>query len=532
MSEPINIDGILTHLRNLIEQNKLDEALQQVAALLVKMNEQNVALNLRLAKALRYQFGRRSEKVSADQLLLFVSKLAEGPGKTDPPVVPEKLPTAPDSRPAPTPKAPRKKHGRRPLPESLERRDEVIHVHGKDCFCTICGRPKSVAGKETSEILDWEPGTFFVRRIHREKLACRPCGEGIVVAPTADRVTEAGLAGVGLIAHILISKYKDSIPLHRLRGIFRRSGVDLAVSTLVGWVAQATELLTPIADEIRRLALAAYLLQTDDTGLRVLDKEHPAGIRRGHIWTYVGDARWAAFVFTNDWSSESPLSILKDRVGPILHDGYAGYEALHQGHPERPEIGCWSHGHRGFEETLTGGDSRAAVPLMLINKLFEVERLADEDRVDPAERLRRRQTYSKPILDELERWMGDILLREPPKSSLAKAIAYVVNRKDALRRFLDDPRLPLHNNLCERLLRAVAVGRKNFLFTGSEEGGKRAAIAYTIFGTCFLAGVDPWAYLTDVLAKLAAGWPASKISDLLPPNWKVAQDQAKQQPAA
>jgi transposase len=529
LKKPIDIDGVLTHLRNLLDQNRSEEALAQIGVLLEKMNEQNTELGLRLAKALRRQFGRRSEKISAEQLSLFLLKVGENSAAK---VEPSSFPTAPTNRPQPAPKPAPRPHGRRSFSANLERRKETIPVpeHERTCFC--CNMPKAPAGEEVSTVLDYEPGRFFVREIHREKLACRPCGDGMVVAPVASKVIEAGLAGTGLMAHILISKYKDAIPLHRMRGIFRRGGVQLAVSTLADWVAQAAALLEPIADEIFRQAMHSYLLQTDDTGLKVLDRDHPAGIRRGHVWIYVGDAKWAAFVFTPNWSSEGPLAHMINRVGPVLHDGYAGYEAFHKNRPDRPEFGCWSHARRGFEESVDGGDSRAAVPLALIGKLFEVERLANEDRVDLQERLHRRLVYSKPILDELERWMRGTLLCEPPKSTLAKAIGYIINRRDALCRFLDDPRFPLENNLCERLLRSIAVGRNNYLFAGSDEGAKNAAIVYSIIATCTLNDVEPWAYLNDLLAKLAAGWPNSRLADLLPINWKAAQQQTQQESSA
>ena len=250
------------------------------------------------------------------------------------------------------------------------------------------------------------------------------------------------------------------------------------------------------------------------------------------MWVYLGDSTWAAFVYTPDWKQEGPLSFLEGRVGWLLVDGYKGYDKLFT----RPgatavEVGCWSHARRYFVEALEAGDTRAALPLSLMGRLFEVEREASEQQVDEAERLRRRDTLSRPVTEQLGRWVADTYNREPPKSPLARACFYTINQWKPLSRFLEDARLPLHNNASELRLREIAVGRKNYLFAGSDAGAERAACVYTLLATCVLAGVEPWAYLRDVLEKLASGWPQRRLEELLPPMWKRAREAAAQTPS-
>ncbi len=266
-------------------------------------------------------------------------------------------------------------------------------------------------------------------------------------------------------------------------------------------------------------------MQTDDTGLRVLDRDSPHGIKKGHVWVYVGDGKWAAFVYTPTWQAGPVQAFLADRKGYLQHDGYKGYDGLHEAEEsEIIEVGCNAHVRRGFVDTLEAGDHRAAVALDLFKKLYQVEHAADGKSAE--ERCALRQTYSRPITERLRAWMDETLGREPPQSKLAKAIQYGVNRWEALTRFLDDGILPLDNNASERALRTIAVGRSNYLFAGSDTGAERAVIAYTILGTCTLCGIDPLEYLRDVLTKLSGRWPNARLPELLPPNWAEARAQA------
>jgi transposase len=536
-AKSVDIKEIVTHLRQLLTEGRTDEALEQVACLLTQMRDQNNALQIRLLKTLRLQFGRKSEKLSPDQLALVLEKFEEAQAIVETPAAPPEAPaqSAPSTPsepvstelPAPKPK-PRKGHGRKPLPTSLPREVRPLQVPAAERSCTLCGREKPCIGYERSEMLEFVPAGFKVIVNAREKLACRACEGDVVIAPAADKLIDGGLPGPGLLAQVLVAKYGEHLPLNRQSQIYKRHGVELRVSTLADWVTAATDALAPLAKAILDKAMVAHVLQSDDTGLCVLDRDHPNGSKRGHVWFYVGDMKWAAFVYTPDWKAEGPQSVLAERRGWLLVDGYAGYGALFRREGATAvEVGCWAHSRRYFFEALKAGDERAAVAIDLIGKLFAVDRQAKEDGVGHEELLIRRQRDAAPVLEKLGRWMADLHPRLPPKSSLAQAIGYTVRRWTALSRFLEDGRLPLHNGLSELQARQVAVGRKNYLFAGSDKGAERAAIAYTLISTCMLNGVEPWSYLRDVLDKLAAGWPQRRLDELLPPNW--AQQQAQQQ---
>jgi transposase len=387
----------------------------------------------------------------------------------------------------------------------------------------VCGAAKACIGHETSQVLEFVPARFKVVVYARAKYACRPCEGQVVIAPVAARPFEAGLPGFGLLADVLVRKYADHAPLHRIRGMYRRLEVDLPVSTLAHWVAAGSGVLEPIARAIRRETLLAHVVQADDTGLRVLDPAKKGGSKRGHMWAYVGDRAWATYDYTPTWEAEGPCAFLAERVGWLQADAYAGYDRLFK----RPgatavEVGCFAHARRYFVEALES-DRRAAVAIDLIAQLYLVEREASDRGLDPDQRRALRREKSTPILAALGTWVEKTAPAATPKSPLGKGLTYLVNQWRALQRFLTDGRLELDNNACERALRTIAIGRKNWLFAGSDEGAERAAIIYTVFGTCRLHDIDPWAYLQDVLTKLADGWLHSRLAELLPPNWAAAR---------
>jgi transposase len=505
---------LIGRLRELHAQGRSEEMFAELTALLTQMSEQNTELQLRLLKALKQTFGRTSEKVSADQLSMFLATLGEAAAPAAPPadLTLPALPVEPKKK---------KGHGRRPLPDDLPKKTTKIPAPVADC--PTCGKPMAVIGHDCKRVLEYVPARFEIQETLIEKRACGECAKGVVSASDAgpDKLRDGSLVGPGLLANVLLSKYKDSLPLNRLSGIYKRSGIEIPVSTLADWVAIGADALRPIWEEILRQAKDSLVLMTDDTGLKVLDRDSPHGIKKGHVWVYVGDGRWAAFLYTPDWKSGAVKELLKGRVGYLMHDGYAGYEGVHADNPRCIELGCVAHFRRGFVETLDAGDSRAAVAIAMLRQVYQVEELAKDK--SPEERHALRQQYSKAFMDQLGTWMAETLKQEPPKSKLAKAINYGVNRWAALTRFLDDGCLPIDNNASERALRAIAVGRANYLFAGSDEGAKRAAIAYSLIGTCALCGVDPWEYLRDVLTKMAGKWPRSRIAELLPPNWAAAR---------
>jgi len=511
------IESIRASLEGMLQEGRSGEALALVVNVLHQLVEDNVRLQARLAQLLKHRFGRRSEKISSEQLRLFLDELAQA--------VPEALPEQPvlaSQTTTPTVRLqPRK--GRRPLPADLPREEVALEPEAEEKVCTGCGQAKTLMGHERSEVLEFVPAHFKVLVHARAKYVCRACEEGVSIAPPAAKPIETGLPGFGLIADVLVKKYAEHCPLHRMHGIYLRYGVDLAVSTLAGWVAGGSDLLEPIARAIRRKTLGSHVVQTDDTGLRVLDRDAPGGSKRGHIWGYLGDRRWLAFDYTPDWSAEGPAAFLTDRQGWLQADAYKGYDRLFSAPGSKVvEVGCFAHARRYFVDALET-DKRAAIAIAFIKELYQVEADAKTRGLGAEETKKLRADRSRPILNSLGEWIKNMVPAATPKSPLGQALTYTVNQWTALTRFLEDGALEIDNNGCERALRQVAVGRKNYLFAGSDEGARRAAIIYTVFGTCRLHDVDPWAYVRDVLEKLARGWKQGRIDELLPPAWAAAQ---------
>jgi hypothetical protein len=341
----------------------------------------------------------------------------------------------------------------------------------------------------------------------------------VVTAPGPTKFIEKGRAAPSVLAHVVQSKYQDAIPLARLSEIYARGGVPIARSTLCDWTARVADELEPIAERIWEKALGSYTLQSDATGLRVLDRDDPNGIRRGTMWCAVGDARYVAFRYAVTGSGEDgPWRFLAGREGYHQADAASVYDRVYDGQAaSATEVGCWAHARRKFE-ALRDVDSRVALPLKNIAMLYRVEKLADLRGLDPPARQALRDERSRRILRRLTTWIALTLETEPPESALTKACAYITNHHDALFCFLEDGHLALDNNLCERQLRSIAIGRKNYLFAGSDRAAERAAILYTVIRTAALATIDVYAYLTRVLTKIAEGWKASRLEELLPEN--------------
>ncbi len=485
----LDIDEVRARGRRLVEEGKIDEAFEYVMSLLAHTE-------LDRQRLLRKHLGQTSERVSDAQLSLLKQILGEQPGVLTPPTVELPSRTRPkgDKKPG---------HGRAKLPEHLPREEHVHTVPAAQRACPGCGGDRVCIGYEESETLERKPAQFFVVVDKREKLACKRCEEGMATAPAPDKVIEKGRPGPGLLADVLVGKYADHLPLNRQHGIYRREGVDLAVSTMVDWVARVAASLTPLALRLEELVLAAHVLGADDTGIKVLDKDAAGGSKKGHLWCYIADATHAVFRYTPDWTKEGPQSFLDTRRGWLQVDAYRGYDGLFKrASATAVEVGCWAHARRPFAELVLEGDARAAPLVELIGKMYDVEAHATEDQVDADERLRRRLADSAPIVDAVVMRCHDDRGRYPPTDPLAKAAGYVLNQERALRRFLEDGRLCIDNTLVERRLRPIATGRKNYLFCGSDTGGERAAVMYTLLGSCALVGVDPRAYLAWVLTQL------------------------------
>lgn len=523
-SLPDDVQDVGKLLRAMAAEGRVEALIDLVLRLLFDVRTKNSALELRLQKALRALYGRKSQKVSAEQLALLLGELgaddgaAAGEGEAGNVEMPP---------PPALPEASKGRRGRAPLPAGLPRDERVVPVPEGERHCAACGAEKRGMGFVTSEVLEFVPGHFRILEEKREKLACRACEGEVTVAPT-DKITDRGRPGPGLLAQLVVDKYQDAMPLYRQVQAFARLGVTLPTSTVGAWSAFACDVLVPVADLIRSRVLSSFVVSVDDTGLRVLDRDHPNGIKKGHVWAYVAGGL-VAYTYTSDWSADGPAKWLSGFDGFVQGDGYAGYEAELEGASgpvvaEARRLGCMMHLRSKFEETLRAGDLRAAVALGHVKALYEIERRAKEQALGPVERQALRDEHARPVLRELKAWVDGLKPKVMPKTPLYEAVTYAFLQWDRIERCFSDGRFEIDNGRAERALRRVAVGRKNYLFAGSDQGAERIAVAYTVLASCHEAGVNPWAYVRDIIGKLQRGWPKARLEELLPTAWATRQD--------
>jgi transposase len=490
-----------------VTRDDLPDNVQALKALVLASRAEVEHLKLIIAKLKRLQFGHHSEKLDREieQLELRLEELQVS------------------AAPAPcigVEKAAGATPVRRPLPEHLPR-TRVEHTPA--CACPECGAAMRKIGEDVAEILDYVPARFRVIQHVRPKLACPAC-ERIVQVAAPSRPIERGLAGAGLLAHVLVSKYADHLPLYRQAQIYAREGVEIERSTMAEWVAGCFRLLDPLVEALARYVMAAQKLHADDTPVPVLDPGR-GRTKTGRLWTYVRDDRPAAseaapavlFRYAPDRKGERPREHLARFTGILQADAYAGFGHLYEG-GRILEAACWAHARRGFYELHQAHQSPiAAEALARIGALYAIE--AKIRGRPPDERAAIRQARAGPLLESLREWLRHTVSRTSKKSELAKAIGYVLTRWTALTRYRDDGRIEIDNNAAERALRVVALGRKNYLFCGSDAGGERAAAIYSLIGTAKLNGLDPEAYLRDVIERIA-DHPVNRVDELLP--WNVA----------
>lgn len=535
------------------KKRTLPSDVSTLQAMLVERDLLIEKLKLQIARMKRVQFGTSSEQLDQQilQLELIVEDLestqgtfaADSTGASTEPYDAAALDaTDADASPkvlaTPTPRA---------LPEHLPRErvryePMVSKDHAVVCGCKHCGSDRSVLthlGDDESEILEYVPGRFKAIVQVRPKYLCRHCNT-ISQASAPNRPLARSYAGAGLLAHVLTSKYADHLPLYRQSEIYAREGVELSRSTLADWVGGCSILLSPLVSALQRYVLAAGKLHADDTPVPVLQPGRGT-TKTGRLWVYTRDDRAAGggasgddppavwFAYSPDRKGEHPRRHLNDFRGILQADGYAGYERLYEqrdlhGAPMIVEAACWAHVRRKFFDIHALGEkSHQQTPLATavvrrIGALYAIEQTIRGKPPDVRARIRQRQT--RPKLDELKQFFETTLVQVSRKSTLAEAIRYALARWIALTRFVDDGRIEIDNNAAERALRCVALGRKNFLFAGSDAGGERAAAIYSLIGTAKLNGIDPEAYLRHVITHINEH-PIKRVDELLP--WNVAQ---------
>jgi transposase len=519
----------------------------------------------RLDQLLRRLYGPRAERLDPKQLLLFAAS-ADAAAAT-----PDAATATPPSAAEATPTQ-RHNHGRQRPPAHLQRRRCVHELTEAERLCPCCGQPRQVIGEEVSEQYDLVPQSLHVLQHVRLKYACHGCeqrrqqpaaavpvpepaatlpatAEAAALDPVAGPVTALPstlqtaplprhglprcLAAPGLLAYVILSKFGDHLPLYRLEQIFARQGVPLARSTLCDWLQSAADLVTPLYHLLLRDVLCSLVVQSDDTPVPV---QHGSRVavddnRDGRLWVYSGDVFHPNIVYSYSPNHEQswPLAVLKPYKGFLQADGYPGYNSLYAT-GNIFEVGCWAHGRRGFFDAQATDPTRALYVLGVIRQLYAIEKRLRQENTRLglsvtdywALRLRWRQEQSLPLLTALGVWLEKEQKQVLPKSPIGEAIGYALNQWQALLRYTTQGFLEIDNNAAERALRAVAVGRKNYLFFGSDVGGQTAAVWYSLVQSCKRLEIEPWRYLRDVLTRVPS-CPVERLSELLPERWAAAQ---------
>lgn len=523
---------VLDMLRGLLAEGKNEQVMRLVAQLLSR----NVELEKRLAKR-RLPGDNDSEGVSSEQLELLLHALQEE-ANASLQQAHEKLKQAshaPD-KPEALAKPPKQPALRRPLPPNLRRVQNPIAVPDAERACPTCGKNRKCIDHDVTHVIELIPAEVIVREDMREVLLCTQCEGELSRAPLGDKVISGGIYGSTLVGTMLVRKYDHSMTLHRQREELLRLGLDMPSASASDQMQWATDLLRPLWHQAQQDVLNAKLVQLDPTSLPVRDKEHGFGIQLGSLCAYVGDQETVVYLYASTGKKNGqrlgelgPEDFLAMRTGLTMADASNAFDKSFM-RPDLTECGCNTHARRGFVKALDSGDARAALPIAAYKRLYDIEEeavlLSDEDRAAI------RREKSRPICEELLSWCRQMRPHEPPQSPLAKACGYVINHYGALMRFLDEGAIPIDNSLVERLHRRPAVGRRNFLFVGSHAGGERAAIAYSSLATCRLIGLNPVAYLADVLPTLARGVELEDLPALMPKAWKEAHPEAALPPMA
>ena len=484
----------------------------------------NERLHHLLLKLKRMQFGAKSERLPEDRLQLGFEDLegaiAEGEARAEK--------RDPERHQA---TVSRRRASRGALPAHLPRLE--VTLAPEDMACPCCRAAMVVIGTDSSERLDVIPAQFRVLVTHRPKLACRVCDGVVVQAPAPPRLIEGGLPTEALVAHVLVSRYADHLPLYRQAQILARQGVLLDRSTLAFWVGYAAAEVAPVVARLREMVLGSARVFADETVVPVLDPGR-GRTKQGYFWTVARDDRpWGGadppavvYSYAPGRGHQHALALLGGYRGILQCDGYAAYKQVAKAAPTADGgavtlVFCWSHVRRGFYDLAKGKAAPIATEaLARIATLYRIE--AGIRGKDAGHRLAVRQAESRTLVVELRAWFEAHLARLPARSPTAEAIRYALNHWDGLERFLDDGRIELDTNSVERCMRPVALSRKNALFAGSDEGGERWGAIASLVETCKLNGINPQTYLTDLLTRLVDGWPQARIDELMPWHWAPA----------
>jgi transposase len=475
----------------------------------------------RLDALLQRLYGPRPKPIDPGQTLLFP--------EDSPPPPPPPAPPADEDQPSQRGKS--RPHGRRRPAPTLRRVPRRYELTAAERLCPGCGHERAPIGVETTEQYDYKPAEVFVIEHQQVKYACKCCEGRIAIAAKPPQPIDRGLPGPGLLAQIIADKYLDHLPLHRSEQRFARLGVTLPRSTLCDWMAACATLLTPLWELLKQHVLQSKVLHTDDTTVPVRDEKR-SDHRYGRLWDYIGDQAHPGVVFdyTTTHARDGPAAFLKDFRGFLQADAYGGYDGIYTGSGGTiVEVGCWAHARNKFADAQSTDPERVLAAKAWVRRLYDVE---DEAKtLSSAERLRLRQEKSVPLLQSLHTWLlaqKELVL---PKSPIAAAINYVLNQWQALQRYTTDGDLHIDNNVSERTLKLIGMGRLNWLFLGSDNGGRTAAVLFSFTATCKHLGINTITYLRDVLERLPTH-PADRLQELLPHRWQATRSASSPPSAA
>lgn len=487
-----------------------DAQIEQLAAKLASTRRQLITLQHQIEQLLKRLYGRKSEKIDPNQLMFdsiildSVNQSAAIPQKIEAPVVISK------------PHKERSSHGRIPIPEHLERVEILIDVPEEEKIHPETGEPLAIIDVEISEKLEYKPGKLFVNVYKRPQYAL-PENAGVLAAAMPDHPIARCKADIGLLSHVIVSKFADHLPLYRQDGIFEREGVTIPRTTQSGWLMQIYESIKPLEETMRRALFEDNVLFTDDTPIPLQIKGN-GKLKKARLWVYIrGGPSLTVYDFSVDRSKRRPLDILSGYRGYVHADAYSGYDELFR-QSGITEVGCWAHARRKFDEATSSRPVEATDILARIARLdHEVETPCKKMSIE--ERRLFRQDHAKPILLAIFAQLEELRNQTIPSEPLRKAVDYALNQKTALCRYLEDGRLRPDNNLAENAMRPAALGRKNWLFVGSERGGRAAALYMSLIQSCKDCNINPWEYFDDMLRRIMSH-PVNRLRDLLPDRWR------------
>ncbi|MCK9275691.1 MAG: IS66 family transposase [Syntrophales bacterium] len=496
-----------------------DAQIESLVRTLESTQRQLATLQHQVEQLLKRLYGRKSEKIDPGQLMfddIVLQSLAQNPAQEPPEA-------APTQNLKKTRKASRH-HGRVPIPEHLERVEILLDVPAEQKVDAETGEPLKVISVEVSEKLEYRPGRLIVNVYKRPQYALPESSEssaGVIAASMPDHPIAKCKADVGLLSHLIVSKYADHLPLYRQNGILEREGVDIPRATQTSWLMQVYESVSPLEAALQRAVLEGDVLFTDDTPVPLQDKGN-GKVKKARLWVYVRGGTGpplTAYDFSLDRSKKRPLHFLNGYEGYVHADAYSGYDELFR-KKGIIEVGCWAHARRKFDEAVSSRPKEATDILARIARLYhEVETPCAD--MKPEERCRFRQAHATPLLEGIFATLDELKPQTTPSEPLRTAINYALNQKNALCRYLEDGRLRPDNNLAENAIRPIALGRKNWLFVGSERGGRAAALYMGLVQSCKDCDINPWEYFDDMLRRIMSH-PVNRLRELLPDQWKPA----------